>query len=115
MFYRSVKVLLCWSTGQNITRKDTCKFTDTPYKLPVLANKTCWNSADENVESNLNLQKPLRHLSDTDTSAAEVWRCKVLSPLEYNSARGMHMALNPIKKATKLFEVLRKCSYNSPP
>ena len=101
---QGVAVLVHRSEQNKIALKDACEFTDTPYKLPVLANKTRWNSADENVESNLKLEKPLRHLSDTDTSAAEVWRSKVLSPLEYNSARGMHMALNPIKKATKLFE-----------
>jgi len=97
-------VLIHRSEQNKIALKRACTITDTPYKLPVLANQTRWNSADENVESNLNLEKPLRHLSDTDTSAGELWRSKVLSPLEYNSARGMHKALNPIKKATKLFE-----------
>ena len=101
---QGVAVLVHRSEQNRLALKEACEFTDTPYKLPVLANKTRWNSADENVESNLKLEKPLRYLSDTDTSAGEVWRSKVLSPLEYNSARGMHMALNPIKKATKLFE-----------
>jgi len=101
---QGVAVLIHRSEQNKLTLKNACTILDTPYKLPVLANATRWNSTDENVESNLQLEKPLRHLSDTDTSASELWRSKVLSPLEYNSARGMHKALNPIKKATKIFE-----------
>ena len=101
---QSVAVFVHRSEQNKIALKKACQITDTPYKLPVCANKTRWNSANDNVESNLKLEKPLKHLSDTDISAAEVWRSKVLSPLEYNTARGMHKALNPLKKAIKVFE-----------
>ena len=89
---------------EGCTLKAACEHTEIPYHVPVLAVKTRWNSSDDNVESNLKLEKALRHLSDTDTSSKQVWRKRVLSPLEYKAAKKMHRALLPFKWATKIFE-----------
>ena len=101
---QSVSVFVHRSEINENTLRDACKVTETQYHVPVLAVKTRWNSSDENVESNLKLEKPLRHLSDTDTSKEQNWRNKVLSPLEYEAAKGMHRALKPFKTQTKIFE-----------
>ena len=101
---QSVAVFVHRSENNEVTLQAACELTETPYLVPVLAVKTRWNSKDDNVESNLKLEKPLRHLSDTDTSREQVWRTRVLSPLEYEAAKGMHRALKPFKIATKIFE-----------
>ena len=101
---QSVAVFIHRSENNEVTLKDACELTEIPYHVPVLAVKTRWNSSDDNVESNLKLEKALRHLADTDTSSKQVWRKRVLSPLEYEAAKKMHRALLPFKQATKLFE-----------
>ena len=101
---QSVSVFIHRSEINETTLKEACELTETLYHVPVLAVNTRWNSSDENVASNLKLEKPLRHLSDTDTSKEQNWRKKVLSPLEYEAAKGLHRALKPFKIATKIFE-----------
>lgn len=101
---QKVAVFIHRSENNEVTLKKACEDTETPYHVPVLAIKTRWNSSYDNVESNLKLEKPLRQLSDSDTSSKQVWRKKVLSPLEYEAAKGMNKALRALKVATKIFE-----------
>jgi len=97
------------SEQHKVQLQEACKATGVQFHLPILANKTMWNSRYDNVDSNLKLKKALLHLSNNDTSSKQNWRNGVLSPVEFEAAEGINRALEPIKKATKLWE-----SENSP-
>ena len=101
---QSVSVLVHRSEGNMGDLKEACTRTVTPFHKPVLGVKTRWNSIDDNVDSNLKLEPPLRLLSDQDSTPKKIWRTKVLTPIEYRAASGMHKALKPFKIATKKFE-----------
>ena len=101
---QSVAVLVHRSEGNLGDLKEACTRTVTPFHKPVLGVKTRWNSIDDNVDSNLKLELPLRLLSDQDSTPKKIWRTRVLSPAEYRAASGMHKALKSFKLATKKFE-----------
>ena len=101
---QKVAVLVHRSEGNMGDLKEACIRTVTPFHKPILGVKTRWNSMDDNVDSNLKLEEPLSLLSDQDTTPKKIWRSRVLTPVEYRAAKGMHRALKGFKIATKKFE-----------
>ena len=101
---QEVAIFVRKSEKTKVALENACKDTNVSFRLPILANKTRWNSRYDNIESNLELKKPLLHLSNNDTSKDQKWRKKVLSPVEYEAAESINKALACIKIASKLWE-----------
>ena len=101
---QKIAVFVRKSEQQKEELVEACKTMDVPFIIPVLANKTRWNSCYENIESNLKLKQPLLYLSNNDKSKDQKWRTRVLSLVEFEAAEGINKALECIKKTTKLWE-----------
>ena len=86
---------------KQIALKEACAETGVHYKLPIIPNKTRWNSRCSNMESILHLKAALQQLrNDTDPD----WEEMVLTNREFTIASHLCEVLQTVKYASKQWE-----------